>query len=1229
MTTPFKASFCSLNARGLNQTRKRRQLFRWLHNYKFDVIFLQETYSTENIEAMWKSEWGGNFFFSHGTNHSKGVAILFNPKLDVRIKNIIADKNGRYILLEASLYDSTFLLCNIYSPNDNNSQKIFFSKLNDTLREYADMQIILGGDFNCALAPLDKTGGTSIERKKAVISEIKNLCKTYNLQDVWRSQHPNQSQYTWRNNSLKVQCRLDYWLVSKDLSNSVKDSTIVHYTLSDHSAIILNLQSKEYTQRGPGFWKINNSLLHDEKFIQELSNKIPDFKTKHNYLEDKGLYWDMIKMEVRGFCVQYTKRKNRERRNAEKNLQTQIDHLMTLLKTERSKENILKFYRLRAELNAIAEYRTKGAIIRSRTRWHEQGEKNTKYFLNLEKRHHFKTHISKLKTNDDREITTPNDILEQGKMFYKNLYTAAPCNNSKYNLFFENPNLAKLDETGKNELEHPLSNEECLHILEQCAKGKCPGSDGLSVEFYLRFWSMLGEELVQSLNYGFEHQHLNITQKQGIIKVIPKKRKDKLYLENWRPLTLLNVDYKIATKAIAHRISNVLPKIINDDQTGYVKERYIGQNIRLIMDIMKVTELENIPGLAIFIDFKKAFDTVDWNFLHKTLQAFNFGPCIQKWIKTFYTDCSSCFINNGYASEFFMPERGVRQGCPLSGILFVLCAEILANAIRTDKTIQGINIHNKEFKLSQYADDTTAFVSDLKSANNLFQLLSNFQECSGLEINKSKTEGMWLGANRNNTTEPLGIAWPSNSILALGIHFSHDDEVAYKKNFEQKLNSMKSLLNLWYPRNLTLYGRITILKSLAISKLVYNTSVLTFPSKFVNMVNQAITQFVWNKKVKIKQKTMIGPREKGGLDMPDFEIINDALKVSWIKRLNDSNETSSWSYIPLSYLRDVGGLFLLQCNFDLKALKIEIPLAFYSEALYAWGKINYFSPNTKEQVLNEIIWNNRFIKVGGVSVYYKKWHEAGVIKIKDIFQNNAFLSFPEFCSRFKIKANFLTYHGVCHSIPREWVNILKGNIQAPLDGEDNNRIPLNKLSCKSATRFFVKKKFVTPTAEKRMVKANLNEKTIQLIYSLPFKVTKDTRLAIFQFKIIHHILPTNSTLFRDALKETDKCHLCSERQTLAHLFASCSKVKSFWSHFTNWWNFKNSESITLDENMIIYGVANDFSRRLGLNLCLIIAKHYIYTASRKEEEYYWEAFMTVLESKIQIEMHKSKKQIQL
>ena len=206
----------------------------------------------------------------------------------------------------------------------------------------------------------------------------------------------------------------------------------------------------------------------------------------------------------------------------------------------------------------------------------------------------------------------------------------------------------------------------------------------------------------------------------------------------------------------------------------------------------------------------------------------------------------------------------------------------------------------------------------------------------------------------------------------LEIHFSYNDEIVYNKNFEQKLIKMKSLLNLSYPRNLILYGRMTILKSLAISKLVYNTSVLTFPTKFIAMVNQAITQFVWNKKAKIKYKTMIGPKEPGGLDMPDFQIINEALKVVWVRRLSDSNATASWSHIPLSYLQPVDGLFLLQCYFDLKLLKVDIPIDFYKEALCTWQKINCSTPNTKKQVLNEIVWNNHHIKIDGYSVYHKK-----------------------------------------------------------------------------------------------------------------------------------------------------------------------------------------------------------------------------------------------------------------
>ena len=993
MTTPFVANFCSLNVRGINQTRKRRQLFRWLHNNKFDIIFLQETYSTKSVETVWKSEWGGDVYYSHGTNHSRGTMILFNPKLPIHVDDIIADENGRFLLLKATVHDTEFQLCNIYSPNNSTDQKDFYSNLLNILKHRSDHKMIVGGDFNCALTPCDKIGGSDVNKKNNVISEIRNLCSSLKLLDVWRCQHPNQQQFTWRDKAFKVQCRLDYWMVSEDLKPLALDTNIKNSTLTDHSAITLTIQSQDYVRRGPGFWKINNSLLKDNNFIDQLSEKIPQFKDKYSYLSDKGLAWDMIKMEIRGFCVQYSKRKNRERRNIEKELSGRMERLMKILETNRSKENIIELYRLRSELNKIAEYRTNGAIIRSRTRWHEHGEKNTKYFLNLEKRQHSNSFIARLKTQDDQEITQANEILECQKKFYTDLYTAVPTDRSYDKTFFDDAKHIRLSDAEQTDLEKPLTKEECFKTLKECAKNKCPGSDGLSVEFYLHFWPLLGDEMVSSFDYAFTHGKLNITQKQGIIKVVPKKRKNRLYLENWRPISLLNIDYKIAAKAIASRLSKVLPKIINDDQTGYIQGRYIGQNIRLIQDIMKVTSLENIPGLAIFIDFKKAFDSLDWNFLNKTLQSFNFGPYIQKWVKTFYTDISSCVVNNGYASEFFHLQRGVRQGCPLSGTLFVLCAEILANAIRNNQYIKGIKIHDKEFKISQYADDTTAFVSDITSAEKLFEILNAFQLSSGLEVNKSKTEAMWLGALRHNPEAPLDITWPSKPINSLGIDLTYNEEVSYKKNFEQKLTSMKSILNIWLPRNLTLYGRITILKTLGLSKLIYNTSMLSFPPNFPVLVKQIISDFVWNSKpAKTKHTTMIGPKTKGGLDLPDFDIITKALKVSWIRRLHESNLNACWSHIPLSYIKHLGGPFLFECNYNLKSLKIDIPIDFYKDVFYIWQTINQHTPETKEQIFNEIIWNNSFIKIEGFSVYYRKWHESGVVRIKDIFCGNNFLT---------------------------------------------------------------------------------------------------------------------------------------------------------------------------------------------------------------------------------------------
>ena len=179
-------------------------------------------------------------------------------------------------------------------------------------------------------------------------------------------------------------------------------------------------------------------------------------------------------------------------------------------------------------------------------------------------------------------------------------------------------------------------------------------------------------------------------------------------------ITLLNTDYKIAAKAIANRFQNVLPKLINSDQTGFPKGRCICENIRLIDGLINHTAARNIPGLLMFLDLEKSFDSVEWYFIWKTLSSFNFGSSLINWIKLCYCSIESCVLDNGWASSYFTPERVVRQGCPLSPYIFIVCPEVLANKIRENKDIKGITVRGNEIKISQYPDDTTMILDGSK-----------------------------------------------------------------------------------------------------------------------------------------------------------------------------------------------------------------------------------------------------------------------------------------------------------------------------------------------------------------------------------------------------------------------------------------------------------------------------------------------------------------------------------
>ena len=156
----------SFNARGLNKAMKRRKLFRWLHLNKFDVVFLQETYSDASLEAFWRTEWGGDIFFAHGSKHSRGVMILFKPSLCKEVTNVMRDKNGRFLIVNTTIGDDEFCFVNIYAPNDQTQQIAFFKKMTVSIRECQADKILIGGDFNCPMSALDKFGGKDVQAKK-------------------------------------------------------------------------------------------------------------------------------------------------------------------------------------------------------------------------------------------------------------------------------------------------------------------------------------------------------------------------------------------------------------------------------------------------------------------------------------------------------------------------------------------------------------------------------------------------------------------------------------------------------------------------------------------------------------------------------------------------------------------------------------------------------------------------------------------------------------------------------------------------------------------------------------------------------------------------------------------------------------------------------------------------------------------------------------------------------
>ncbi len=844
----------TLNVRGLRNGEKRKCVFEWAKLQKADVLMLQETHMTADMVDQVNKDWPGSSHHSFGNSNARGVSIMFRQGLNVKVNEVKKDSDGRKLLISADIHETSYAFTCVYAPTHDrvNEQCTFFRRLRNWLSKSCQPGAIhvIGGDLNIPLNPgIDRTGVSNVNKK--VTKQVAAICKSLKVTDIWRLKHPSTKQYTYRSNTMSS--RIDYWLVSDHIGEHLT-CDIRPSVRTDHNAVSLKIQLPN-AKRGPGSWKLNSSFLNDGEYKTKILEVLDATKHEFGHI-NKRMLWDLCKANIKEASIEFGKQKAKERKTKLEEIQNEVDKAESKLNSNRNADTLSQYTKAKDKMENFYTVKAQGAQVRSRAQWYESGERNTKFFLGLERKRSIQNTVSKLTDVNGKEITDLQQILTEEVRFYKHLYASRKISDEAIQAYLESINLNQILLPEQRQLlEGKLTNDECIGALKKMKLNKSPGGDGIPIDFYKEYWDVVGELVLDSLNEAYDHTELSNTQKTAVLTLIHKKG-DRRDLGNWRPISLLNGDYKLAAQILANRLQQVLSHIIHSDQAGYVRGRFIGNNIRLIQDIIDIADQQATGGAILFLDFKKAFDSLEKNFLFAVLKKFNFGSSFMQWVKTLYNGANSMIANNGWLSTKFTVERGIRQGCPLSALLFIIAVEILATVIRKEETLQGITITNhagsKDIRLCQLADDTTIFAKDFKSVERALNIVETFGSVAGLELNRNKTEGLWLGVDKHRDETVGNISWPKEPIKALGVFFGHDKAMVENCNWNPKVQKLRDVLRVWQMRKLTMFGRLQLSK-----RSVYQNYFITrlfFQSR--NMLSLMSTVKYFNLYGTIKEKKL-------------------------------------------------------------------------------------------------------------------------------------------------------------------------------------------------------------------------------------------------------------------------------------------------------------------------------------------------------------------------------------
>ena len=929
-------SILSLNVRGL--TLKTHHINILIRKYKPDFLCLQETnidnkHKEQTVKSKLEIVRG---IFNYPDTHCNGTAIL-QTSANWEIQGVNKTLAGRVTTVNITNKNDRYSLTNIYAPSKTQFKDIFYTELKEHLisNTIKHNNIILG-DFNTTIEEKDIIGYRGDNRPGRY--ELKQIVTTLDLQDTFRRKYPDKIDYTFKHKPISQATRLDRAYVSDNIF--IEDHIHLEQTLTftDHKGILVNLGHIQVRSNAP-HWKFNDSLLENEEFQKAIKIAIEFSKLGNKISINKRM--DNLRESIKEIAKYFGSVIKKEREETLKLLETFLIQAPNL-----KNENPKEYREIKDRIQEIYDIIYKGAQIRSKL---NMVEEPSKLFLNAENIVQKSRLITEITDMQQRNITDLTEIPAAFREYYMHLYSREDTDPDVQKTYLKY--CKKLKDEDRDVIDQDITVTDLRKALDGMDETSSPGPNGLTVNFYKTFFNDLAPLLELLVKESFEKEGISDYLNKAYISLLPKDSGPLTDMKNYRPISLLNVEYKMITKALATKVSTFLGTIVNPDQAAAIKDRNIQNHIHLIRDIITLAHDRQDSNLMLSVDQQKAFDRVCHIWLQKVLEQNNFGPKFRRWVRLLYANASSHILVNQTLSDAFELGRGVRQGDPLSMMLYVLTLEPLLESIRQDSDVTGFSIpgHTTQ-KLLAFADDTNFFPKTTRSVRRIIEHFKLFEKASGSKINTSKSQAMGLG-KWNNIKEIEGIKWVKK-LKVFGLYFTNDREQQDKAMWKNLILKTEKLTDMFSFKSASIFGRAILVNSIIEPKFIYPATVFDPPKKIIKKYQTITRNFVLRGGItNIKQKILIQEKLNGGINLHDLDIKIKSLRLKHFKNFL-KNKTPIMEFYLAPYITEYS--------------------SFNNKKPRFYGVLPKFYQNLKKNIRE----NTELLKISNTKLYYKKLIES-------------------------------------------------------------------------------------------------------------------------------------------------------------------------------------------------------------------------------------------------------------